>query len=129
MLLGGGGIMQRTILITAGIIAAFLGGVVFEGYTPLGVTKAYNVEPAQVAPAPVTHYATRRVVSAPQESIYRETRPAHRRSWEHEALIVAGSSGAGAAIGAAAGGGKGAGIGAVSGAVAGLVYDIATRNK
>src|SRR5690606_7597141 len=50
-----------------------------------------------------------------------------KRSWEREVLIVAGSSGAGAAIGAAAGGKKGAAVGAISGGVAGLVYDLATR--
>ena len=53
----------------------------------------------------------------------------NKRSWQKEALIVGGSSGAGAAIGAAAGGGKGAAIGALSGGVAGLIYDLATRNK
>src|SRR5258708_5604965 len=46
-----------------------------------------------------------------------------KRSTEKSVLIVAGSSGAGAAIGALAGGGKGAGIGAIAGGVAGLVYD------
>src|SRR5262245_5645843 len=39
-----------------------------------------------------------------------------KRSWQKEALIIGGSSGAGAAIGA------------ISGGVAGLVYDMATRN-
>ena len=128
--------MQRTILITSGIIAAFLAGVVFEGYTPYGVTRAFNsaTDTVQVAPAPVTHYATRRVANPPQTVVYSQSeqpraQTRRRRSWEREALIVAGSSGAGAAIGAAAGGGKGAGIGAVSGAVAGLVYDMATRDK
>jgi hypothetical protein len=53
----------------------------------------------------------------------------NKRSWQKEALIIGGSSGAGAAIGAAAGGGKGAAIGAISGGVAGLIYDLATRNK
>jgi hypothetical protein len=44
-------------------------------------------------------------------------------------LIVAGGTGAGAAIGALAGGKKGAAVGALSGGVAGLVYDLATRKK
>jgi hypothetical protein len=65
--------------------------------------------------------------------VYREApqqeAPKQGRSWEREVLIVAGSSGAGAAIGGVAGGGKGAAIGAVSGGVAGLIYDLATRNK
>src|SRR5258706_13422354 len=53
----------------------------------------------------------------------------HRRSTEKSVMIVAGSSGAGAAIGALAGGGRGAGIGAIAGGVAGLVYDRMTANK
>ncbi len=52
-----------------------------------------------------------------------------KRSFEKEALIVAGGAGAGSAIGAVAGGGKGAAVGALSGGIAGLVYDLATRNK
>jgi hypothetical protein len=52
-----------------------------------------------------------------------------KRSWQREALIIGGSSGAGAAIGAVAGGKKGAAVGAISGGVAGLIYDLATRNK
>jgi hypothetical protein len=51
-----------------------------------------------------------------------------KRSTEKSVLIVAGSSGAGAAIGGLAGGGKGAGIGAIAGGVAGLIYDRATAN-
>jgi hypothetical protein len=52
-----------------------------------------------------------------------------RRSTQNQVLIVAGSSGAGAAIGALAGGGKGAGIGAIAGAVGGLIYNEHTKQK
>src|SRR5215470_9551628 len=40
------------------------------------------------------------------------------RSWQKEAVIIGGSTAAGAGIGAIAGGGKGAAIGAISGGVA-----------
>ncbi len=66
-----------------------------------------------------------------QPGSYAQTysRPTYRRRTRNqEALIVAGSAGAGTAIGAIAGGGKGAAIGALSGGLAGLVYDLATRN-
>jgi hypothetical protein len=53
----------------------------------------------------------------------------HRRSTQKSVAIVAGSTGAGAAIGALAGGGKGAAIGAVSGGVAGFIYDRMTAHK
>ena len=59
---------------------------------------------------------------------YGEPAVRHRRSTEDSVLIVAGSSGAGAAIGALAGGGKGAGIGAIAGGIGGLIYDRATAN-
>jgi uncharacterized protein YcfJ len=62
------------------------------------------------------HYRTHRVYT-------------HHRSKKRQAAIIAGSTGAGAAIGAVAGGKKGAAIGAVSGATAGTAYDLATRNK
>ena len=51
------------------------------------------------------------------------------RSTATSALIVAGSSGAGAAVGAIAAGSKGAAVGAIAGGVAGLIYDRQTDNR
>jgi len=51
------------------------------------------------------------------------------RSWQKEAIIIGGSTAAGAGVGAIAGGRKGAAIGAISGGVAGLIYDMKTRNN
>jgi hypothetical protein len=61
------------------------------------------------------------------------TRPARAvakpRSWEREVLIVAGSTGAGAAIGGLAAGKKGAKVGAAAGGAGGLIYDLLTRRR
>ncbi len=51
------------------------------------------------------------------------------RSDGKSALIIAGSTSAGAAVGAIAGGAKGAAIGAITGGVAGLIYDRHTDNR
>jgi hypothetical protein len=51
------------------------------------------------------------------------------RSTAESALIIAGSSGAGAAIGGLLGGTKGAAVGAIAGGVAGVVYDQHTDNR
>lgn len=125
-------------LLTGALLLAFAAGAVFEGYTKLGATNASPATAAtEATSAPVT---TSNLVPQPHPyaapapravtSTAAAARPVrHKRSLKKEALIVAGSAGAGAAIGAVAGGGKGAAIGAASGGVAGLVYDLATRNK
>jgi hypothetical protein len=51
------------------------------------------------------------------------------RSAGESALIIAGSTGAGAAVGGLLGGAKGAAIGAIAGGVAGVVYDQHTDNR
>ena len=53
----------------------------------------------------------------------------NERSTAESALIIAGSSGAGAAIGGLLGGTKGAAVGAIAGGVAGVVYDQHTDNR
>jgi hypothetical protein len=51
------------------------------------------------------------------------------RSKTQSAMIIAGSSAAGAGTGAIIGGGKGAVIGAIAGGVAGYIYDRKTNNR
>ena len=133
--------MRPKILLAAGLVVAFLSGVMASGiYTTR--TRAFNPpEVTSVTPernateSPVvasrTHFVQPRTVYAsnpsPAPVAVREVHK--KRSTQREALIIGGSAGAGAAIGAVAGGKKGAGIGALSGGIAGLVYDLATRNK
>ncbi len=127
---------MRSKLIAAGaLLAAFLIGALTAAYVKpaLGSASANaGALPAQAgisrtvrAPATPAVVGSNQTVQAVQE----QPQVRHRRSWEREVLIVAGSSGAGAGIGALAGGKKGAGVGALSGGVAGLIYDLATRNK
>lgn len=112
---------KANMLVALAALAAFLGGSVLGAFIKPQLSNALATAPAQtqvVAQQP----ASRRVVE--------RSRPVrHKRSWEHEVLIVGGSAGAGAAIGAAAKGGKGAAVGALTGGVAGLIYDLATRNR
>jgi hypothetical protein len=76
--------------------------------------------PAAVAATPAPRTVTRRV--AAPASTAKRSRPV-----SHSVAIIAGASGAGAAIGALAGGGKGAAIGAIAGGAGGFVYDRLTR--
>lgn len=117
--------MKSKVLIASGLLAAFLIGALAGGYIKPGLSNALNSTPS------ITSVGKRPASGVQRYVQTEEVRPVvrHRRSWEREVLIVAGSSGAGTAIGALAGGKKGAGIGALSGGIAGLVYDLATRNK
>ena len=125
--------MKTTLLVGGALAGAFLAGALFQGYTGLGEANAFNPPQSAVTAAPrQTLSYSQPVATAVVERpvVYQEApRVQRRRSWEREVLIVAGSSGAGAAIGGVAGGGKGAAIGAVSGGIAGVVYDLATRNR
>jgi outer membrane lipoprotein SlyB len=127
--------MKTRILIGTGVLAAFLGGALFGGVARPALTNAFAGDEAVMEQErPVLQRraapAARRVVySEPEYRAVRDEPHVRRRSTEKQVLIVAGSSGAGAAIGGLAGGGKGAGIGAIVGAVGGLIYNEHTKEK
>ena len=81
----------------------------------------YQPAPAYYASQPVARPAVRRVASVSDDDVV-ESRST--RSWQKRALVIGGSSGAGAGIGALIGGKKGALIGAAIGGGAGTVYEV-----
>src|SRR5262245_34773980 len=132
--------MRHKILIAAGLVFAFLSGLMASGiytaktraFNPAESTAAVKTSEGVSSLAPTrTHFVQPRTVYVSDRTPVstRVSETSTKRSLQKEALIIGGSAGAGAAIGAIAGGGKGAGIGALSGGIAGLVYDLATRNK
>jgi hypothetical protein len=96
---------------------------------PSGFRPAVNVVRVAETPAPVRP-AYRPVSSsapAPREVVAVREAPA-KRSWKKTAVVIGGSSAAGAGIGAITGGKKGALIGAAIGGGAASIYE-ATRRK
>jgi hypothetical protein len=83
--------------------------IAWSGYAPASGS-------ARVVPAVYTAPAQERVV-------YRERRTRNGRSWKKTALVIGGSTGAGAGVGAIAGGKKGALIGAAIGGGASTLYE------
>jgi hypothetical protein len=85
-----------------------------------------EVYPVHVAPGT----DRRQLVQNPRIQRYEhEAQHGKSASWEKDALVIGGTTGAGALIGAVAGGGKGAGVGAIAGGIGGLIYDLATQHK
>jgi hypothetical protein len=80
--------------------------------------------PQAVAPAPV--YAPRAVVRQPPRAVSTSARPAGR-SWQKTALVIGGSTGAGAGIGGLIGGKKGALIGAAIGGGSATLFEATKR--
>lgn len=93
-------------------------GVVPIAYTPSGyqpvASNLVQLDTPQAVPV-------RYVPSSPRRVVYRETKP--RRNWVKTALVIGGSTGAGAGIGALAGGKKGALVGAVVGGGAASLFE------
>ncbi len=87
----------------------------------LAAPVRYQPAQAYYAPQPVVRPAVaRRAAVNDDEAV--ASRP--KRSWQKRALVIGGSSGAGAGIGALVGGKKGALIGAAIGGGAGTVYEV-----
>jgi hypothetical protein len=100
------------------MIAAPSGGVVPVAYTPSGyqpvASNLVQLDTPSAAPA-------RYIGSSPRRVVYRETKP--RRNWAKTALVIGGSTGAGAGIGALTGGKKGALVGAALGGGAATLFE------
>jgi len=92
---------------------------------------AYPVSTVRPAPEYVSYEPARRSVAARPVSY--QARPvrvverAPRRDWKKTAMVIGGSSAAGAGIGAIFGGKKGALIGAAIGGGAGTLYEVRKR--
>lgn len=134
---------MKSKLIRTAIVSSLLTALAVSALTVYAAPKLFNrdapdatLQPAvyngpaatdtSIQPAP--HARVRRASYSSSEPTYSQP-VRHHRSTEKSVLIVAGSSGAGAAIGGLAGGGKGAAIGAIAGGLGGLVYDRMTANK
>jgi hypothetical protein len=90
----------------------------YENAQPQAVPVAYR---------PMVQSAAYEPATRPRRAV--QSSGSGNRSWQKEAIIIGGSTAAGAGIGAIAGGKKGAAIGAISGGVAGLIYDMKTRKN
>ena len=97
---------------------------------PASSARAYPVGAVQTVPAYET-YQPRRTAAAARPA-YQDDRPARvvrssGRNWQKTAMVIGGSSAAGAGLGAIFGGKKGALIGAALGGGAATLYEV--RNK
>jgi hypothetical protein len=112
-------------------MAAPSSGVVMAGASPGVIPIAYTVPGYQPAASNLVQLDTPRtapvryVSSSPRRVVHRETKP--RRDWAKTALVIGGSTGAGAGIGALAGGKKGALVGAAVGGGAATLFEAFRR--
>jgi hypothetical protein len=110
--------------------SAAVGGAVtaIDCVTDVAAPARRRPAPAYYAAQPVARPAVVRRVAAPvnvSDDDVVEQRPT--RSWQKRALVIGGSSGAGAGIGALIGGKKGALIGAAIGGGGGTVYEMTRK--
>ena len=87
---------------------------------------------ARRSSAPVARTASTSTYGRSAEPSYSRTSEVaapQGRTWKKSAIIIGGSTAAGAGVGAVLGGGSGAKKGAVVGLLGGTIYDVATRNK
>jgi len=100
-------------------------------YTTARPAAAYPV--SQVRPVPAVYETA--PAPAPERVVYRErpatrtvvTRAEPRRDWKKSAMVIGGTTAAGAGMGAIFGGKKGALIGAAIGGGAGTIYEVRKR--
>jgi len=94
------------------------------------VPAARSTAPRSSAPRARTASNSTYSSAEPSYSRGSAAEPAQQgRSWKKSAIIIGGSTAAGAGVGAVLGGGSGAKKGAVVGLLGGTIYDVATRNK
>ena len=110
------------------------------GYMPgYAATPGYTTTALQPAAAPVVVRQTAPAPApAPRQTVYRTVAPAQesvvveratpQRSWTKTAMVIGGSSAAGAGVGGLMGGKKGALVGAAIGGGAASIYE-ATRRR
>ena len=101
---------------------------VYNGPSPYGYNSRQTVSRQSSPQLSQRTPLARRSSSTVARDQYGEPIVRRKRSTEKSVLIVAASSGTGAAVGALAGGKKGAGIGALAGGVGGFIYDRMTAN-
>ena len=99
-------------------------------YATAPVAAAYPV--SQVRPVPAVYETA--PAPAPERVVYRERAATHtvasaepRRDWKKSAMVIGGTTAAGAGVGAIFGGKKGALIGAAIGGGAGTIYEVRKR--
>jgi hypothetical protein len=120
--------------VSASVVAALLIGTVLEADASAAVVRRSTVScrPSERVVVRRTYVRGREsvrvsCVSTTQPVVARRVVP--HRSWKKTALVIGGSTAAGAGVGALVGGKKGALIGAAAGGAAGTAYEIHKRHK